>query len=231
MICDDCKTETVFDVRGEHTCVECGLVSRIPVLVDTRFVGAGYTDTDDNYCSDNESLVREALHLNTSMAMDMMAMYTKYLATGVKASARKHVTIMAVCVYATCEARTIDDICMGLRLDSSEFNKTMKQMNITPPDKTVSDNVASVRNKLRLKGGEGFEFAKRCTNFHRRIIGTPNGAKILGQVKATKLFAVIGHIVLRDMMKIQYKDDDIFKLLNVTKPTVKKIENIICQFA
>lgn len=227
MLCDECKTETVFDVRGEHTCVACGLVSRIPVLVDTRFVG--YTDTDDVYCSKNESLIRDALHLNTSTAIDMMEMYNKYLRTGIKASARKHVIIMAVCVYATSEARTIDDICVNLCIDSAEFNKTMKHMNITPPDKTVMDNVASMRNKLQLKGNESFEFVKRCTKFYKRIVDTPNGVKIVGQLKATKLFAVIGHIVLRDMMV--YKNDDIFKVLNVTKPTVKKIENIISQFA
>lgn len=223
MICDDCRQDTVFDVRGEHTCVSCGLVSRIPVFVDTRFFGNDYTI--DEYCSKNESLVRDSLNLNANMAIDMMDMYNKYLATGVKASQRKHILIMAVCVYATCEARTVDDICTGLDLDSAELHKTMRQMDVRQPDKTVADNVASVRNKLCLKGSESFDFVKRCTKFYNRIVATPHGEKVVRQVKATKLFAVIGHMVLRDMMKCN--DDEIFKLLNVTRPTVKKIETIL----
>jgi len=223
MICDECKQDTVFDVRGEHTCVSCGLVSRIPVFVDTRYVG--YDNGDDECCSRNESLIRDSLHLNGNMAIDMMAMYNKYIATGVKASQRKHILIMAVCVYATCEARTVDDICIGLDLDSTELHKTMKQMKVKQPDKTVMDNVASVRNKLCLKGTDAFEFAKRCTKFYSRILTSPNGVKIIRQVKTTKLFAVIGYMIFRDMVKCN--DDTTFKLLNVTRPTVKKIENIL----
>eukprot|EP00798_Chlamydomonas_sp_ICE-L_P012734 gene12734-15980_t len=185
-------------------------------------------------CRKTEMLVRDALNLNSSMAMDMMVVYNKHLETGTRGSERKHVLMIAVSAYVTCEARTIDDICMGLDIESAEFHKTMRQMNIDPPDLSVMENVASVRNKLRLKGRDAFEFKKRCTRFYQRIMDKPNGVKIVNQVKATKLFAVIGHIVLRDMTSLthtaKYKDADVFKILCITPPTVKKIEKILSAF-
>jgi hypothetical protein len=228
MLCDDCKTETVFDVQGEHTCVNCGLVSKIPVLVDQY--AFSYNDNEDVFqsCSKYEGLVCEALNLNATMAAAMMELYRKHVT---RASERRHIIIMAVCAYATSEARTIDDICTGLNIDTAEFHKVMRQMKIQPPDLTVADNIASVRNKLCLKGAEAFEFKKRCMGMHKHIADTPTGNKILRQVKATKLFAVIGYTVLKTMKLETPVTDDLFKLLNVTKPTVKKILGIIASFS
>lgn len=228
MICDDCRTDTVFDVCGEHTCVSCGLVSRIPVLVDAMVFS--YNDNEDLFqeCSKREALVTDALKLNAKMAADMMTMYRSHVT---RASDRRHIVIMAVCAYVTSEARTIDDICTALCIGTSEFHKEMRQMKVRPPDLSVVENIASVRNRLCLQGKDAFEFKKQCTRMYDRIANAPTGKKIIGQVKATKLFAVIGYVVLQAMDTGIPLNDDIFKLLNVTKPTVKKISSIITSFS
>jgi hypothetical protein len=235
--CNNCYAKESFkDIQGEYTCVNCGLVSNFPVFVDTRYDCISIEQHDqeqEQECKINKytKYVKDILQITDYMCEKTENLYNKYIQTGTKLNEKKKITLMAVCVYITCEYQDIQEICIKLNLDINLFHKfhtdIRKKLNIKKLESSIEENICNVRNKLCLINKDGFIFKKHCHQMYNNINKNKNTEKIIRQLKTTKLFAVIGYIVIKDIMKFNHKEETLLNILNITRPTLKKIKNII----
>jgi transcription initiation factor TFIIIB Brf1 subunit/transcription initiation factor TFIIB len=249
-MCPECKTEPIKEVRGEYVCVACGLTpNERPLHADFT-----YTEADAVYYGGNgrcaemvepltahkkkinartnqyRQAVEDRLRLLKGPADDMEELYTKYLATGVKPSEKRHMCIMGVCAYIASEAREARQVCKELCLDPHEFHATYnavaKKIQIRRNEMKEEECIAAVRNKLMLTGIKSMDFRKACLYIYDRACMVPTGKSQLKQSMTTKVFAVIGMLALR-RMKEHIPEEELLSTLDISKPTVKKIKGNI----
>lgn len=257
--CEDCLAfGTIRQHKGENLCIDCGCVSRCPVFVDdvsytsegSVYYGdvndrcskltIGDSNTDSGASCNNKPapkvtvpvrmLMQEALSLSDGTMAAAVRVYTDYLATGTRVSEDKHLLILATCVYVVSKARTVDDICKILGLNSSDFHTTYKSLaeriNVQRTELTADEGIRAVSNMLPMDTKAGVQFRKQCWKLHERISKFPKGKAMLRQVQNTKLYATLG-LMSAQFMKMPYTEKELCAKLGVTIPTVRKVRGLV----
>ena len=187
-------------------------------------------------------IVSEALALPGGVMNEAVLLYAGHLAqTGARLSADKHMLLLAACTYVVSSARTIDEICGTLRLDTAEFHAMYKRLGVRRSSLSVDEGVKAVTKAL-FDGLSAVHkqdhdektvvaFRAACHRLHARAAAAQGGQDVMRQVKNTKLFAVIALLVCPsfkfDVGSKKVKDTDLFKILKISAPTVRKVKGLL----
>lgn len=242
--CDDCRAiDSIREYDGDNVCTNCGLVSRFPILVadysyseHSDIMATTTTSSPKPELSSNIDIMFE--YVNSRLQVDSTTLrlvkdfYMDYKRRYHRITGNKHIVFILVCFYIVSDSRSCYDI-VSIFPEVENVSEFHKIYNIVSSrtgryrdELRVEDYIISVRNMLCI---EDYKFNRECMKYYHGLINHSNGYFKLRQVRYTKLFSVIGYIIFSRLFTTEnrYSDSDLFKLLNITRPTYTKIIGII----
>jgi hypothetical protein len=175
------------------------------------------------------------LTLNEAGMRELSALFTRYLtsASTIRASDHRINALVAACAYHTVgSSRTLESIALAMSVGAGDVMNAYKAvccvLDIQREQLGADGGFSAARAALGLSGcPAGMQLKRACWRLYDRALRTPGAEERLAQFNPAKMYAVIAYMVTRMLKLRELRGIDTLHMLDVTPPTVRKIEAVV----